>query len=374
MKVKGDQFMMKSKSREKVTALCLQGGGALGAYEYGVLRALYTKWGPNYRPRVVAGVSIGAINAALLIGAKGDPMQVLDTIWKERFCVDFHPAPWLPMVPSFFDNQATSFVDFPEQNLSWFGNPGMYCLKPEFIFMPFVAPFHNTSIYDTSVLKETLSEFVDLEKLNRPEETRFIITAVNVKTGQQALFDNAHTEITFDHILASSSFPMTFPMTRIDEDFYWDGGICINMPIGSAINALEEVETDNPNVEREVIFVELHRMSGQLPTTLPEAAERFYNLMFSHKINLNKKVHGKYSAFIELIQEIDRNIPQDSPIRQHKGYKDLIRHRKINLLVVIGEKGIGAGGSSNDFSRKTLTHRIEAGFSDAINVFTDVFP
>jgi NTE family protein len=245
----------------------------------------------------------------------------------------------------------------------------MYRLNPEFIFTPLTAPLQTSSIYDTSLLKKTLEEFVDPEKLNHPEKTRLVVTAINVQTGRQARFDNAETTLTFDHIIASGSFPITFPMTPIDGEFYWDGGIFLNMPIGAAVNALEQVEADNPNIEREVILVELHRMQGQLPKTVPEAAERFYNLLFSGKLSLDSKLYKKYSAFVALIQEIDKTLPADSPIRKHQGYQDMIRHRTIDRAIVIGEEGIGAMGSSSDFSRKTLQHRIEAGFSDAMAFF-----
>lgn len=357
--------MAKSGNRKTLTALSLQGGGALGAYEYGVLKALYEKRGKGFRPRVVAGVSIGAINAALLIGAKGDPLEALDRLWRERLCVSW---------PSLFDSSWTGFVPWSmiglaERNLSFLGNAGMYCLKPEFFLMPALAWLHNSSLYDTSFLRETLADFVDPEKLNHPEKTRLIVTAVNVKTGLLSRFDNSKMELTFDHIIASGSFPVTFPMTQIGEDFFWDGGVFMNMPVGEAVNALEQIEADNPDVEREVIAIELHRMQADLPATLPEAAERFYNLIFSGKFALDRKLYDRYGAFVDLIGEIDRTIPADSPIRNHRGYKMMTRHRKIDRAMVIGEEGRGAAGSGGDFSRNALNRRIEDGYSDAMAFF-----
>ncbi|HXZ04649.1 MAG TPA: patatin-like phospholipase family protein, partial [Ktedonobacteraceae bacterium] len=69
---------MKTKRR----ALVLQGGGALGAYAYGVIKALYEQ--PDFSLDIVTGVSIGAINAAVLVGAKNDPIKTLDELWRER--------------------------------------------------------------------------------------------------------------------------------------------------------------------------------------------------------------------------------------------------------------------------------------------------
>ncbi len=360
--------MAKLKAKKVITALSLQGGGALGAYEYGMLKALYAKRGKGFRPRVVAGVSIGAINAAFLVGAKGDPIEALDTLWRERLCVTWPAPPCLPSEAASFTHPMLPFVDLTEQNLSLFGNPGMYSLKPEFYLMPWIAPMQNTSIYDTAALKKTLEEFVDPRKLNRPDETRLIVTAVNVETGRQARFDNGKMTLTFDHIIASGSFPVTFPMTQIGEEYYWDGGIFFNMPLGVAINALEQIETDNPDVEREIILVELHRMQSRLPKTLLEATERFFNLIFSGKFAMDMKLRDKYGAFVDLMQEIDKTLPADSPVRNHPGYRDLIRHRKMDRVIVVGEEGIGAAGSTGDFSRKTLNRRIDAGFSDAMSL------
>ena len=360
----------KSKIRRRITALSLQGGGARGAYEYGVLKALYMHRGPAFKPNVFAGVSIGAINAAVLVGARGNPLEALDTIWRERFCVT---SPFASLAPfagfSTGKEKPVACADLAGSGMSWLGNPGMYSLKTEFICMPFFAPLLCSSFYDTSLLKKTLTEFIDPEKLNRPEEIRLIVNAVNVRTGRQEQFDNAMTKLTLDHIIASGSFPVSFPMTFIEGNGYWDGGIFMNMPVGVAVNALEQIEADNPDVEREIIIVSLHRTEGQLPATLSEASERFYNLIFSGKFALDRKLYEKYGAFVDVMQEIDKALPADSPIRKHKGYKDLVRHRKIDKIIIIGEEGAGAIGSGSDFSRKTLSTRIEDGFKDAMTFF-----
>ena len=96
--------MAKSKQKKVLTALSLQGGGALGAYEYGMLKALYVKRGKTFRPRVVTGVSIGAINAAFRVGAKGDPIEALDTLWRERLCVTW-PAPSCTMPEAMYHHE-----------------------------------------------------------------------------------------------------------------------------------------------------------------------------------------------------------------------------------------------------------------------------
>src|SRR5690349_24499974 len=99
-------------TRNVQTAIVLQGGGALGAYEYGVLKALYEQR-PGFRPVAVAGISIGAITAAVLGGAQGNPISALDRLWRDKLTVSPPlPIPWLP-----------SQID---QSLAVLGNPGMY--------------------------------------------------------------------------------------------------------------------------------------------------------------------------------------------------------------------------------------------------------
>jgi predicted acylesterase/phospholipase RssA len=102
-------------TRNVHTAIVLQGGGALGAYEYGVLKALYESL-PGFRPVAVAGISIGAITAAVLGGATDDPIRAHDTRWRRKLTVAPPvPAPWLPTP-----------ID---RALASFGNPGMYQLQ-----------------------------------------------------------------------------------------------------------------------------------------------------------------------------------------------------------------------------------------------------
>ena len=127
------------------TAIVLQGGGALGAYEFGVLRALYERR-PGFSPVAVAGVSIGAITAAVLGGAAGDPIGALDTLWRRKLTVGAPPG-----LPAAVD-----------RSLAMLGNPGMYQLHAGL----FTAPWLLTSVYDTAPLRATLAELVDPARLN----------------------------------------------------------------------------------------------------------------------------------------------------------------------------------------------------------------
>ncbi|MEN6466625.1 MAG: patatin-like phospholipase family protein [Syntrophaceae bacterium] len=351
-----------TKKKKIITGIALQGGGALGAYEFGALKALYAYRGEGFTPRVVAGISIGAINAALLTGAKQDPIGTLEEVWRERFCMDDPVCGAMDMFRPWCPKPAHSCFDFYEQNLSLYGNPGMYRVNPRLFF----SPLSCTNLYDTSVMEKTFREYADVEKLNRPDKTRLIVTAVNVRTGEQTKFDNARMPLGFKHIMASGSFPVSFPMTEIDGEFYWDGGIFINTPLAPTINALEQVEADDPDIERELFYVEVHRKSGELPCNLKESYERCYNMIFSGKFSLDGKLAANIESLIDFFAMLEDKLPEDSPLRQHKAYKGMSRHKKINRLITVGQAGKGAGGSSTDFSRATIERRIEDGFNDAM--------
>jgi predicted acylesterase/phospholipase RssA len=145
--------------------------------------------------------SIGAITAAVVGGAKGDPIAALDRLWREKLTVS--PAVgWLP--------------EQIDRSLALLGNPGMYRLTAE----AFTAPWAATSIYDTSPLRRTLAELVDPAKLDNGA-TRVVVGATKVHTGEMEFFDSHEPGgLTFEHVAASGSLPPSFPMTEIEGDWY----------------------------------------------------------------------------------------------------------------------------------------------------------
>lgn len=182
------------------TAIVLQGGGALGAYEFGVLKAIYDQR-PGFEPAAVAGISIGAVTAAVLGGARGEPIAALETLWRDKLTV-------LPRVPGF---PAMPMLFLPrdvERSLATFGNPGMYQLNPAML----IAPWACTSIYETGPLRRTLAELTDLHKLNHGG-MRVIVGAIDVGTALIRYFDNAKHDLSLDAVVASGSLPPGFPMT-----------------------------------------------------------------------------------------------------------------------------------------------------------------
>jgi NTE family protein len=376
------------------TALVLQGGGALGAYEYGAIKALYEQR-PGFSPSVITGLSIGAINGAVLAGA-ADPIETLDKVWREDFAVLFP----LPLSPPPFEAIYQSLTPLiVQQNLSRLGNQGMYRLRPEYLLNPLLAPYFTTSFCDTSPLRATLERVVDIKRLNSGPQV--VVTAVDIASGELVRFGNSKSlqnktgkfanthELTVDHILASSSLPPGFPMTQIDGHCYWDGGLRSNTPLSEAINCLEAFEPDNSSVKREVIVIELIPMAGQVPQTIQQVADRIAGLIFSSKLALDQALFRKVNSYIDLFeairvlldaiqqnedirQAIDAALAQAGPkpsveqIRKLPAYIELNEHRRIDAFTMIPFKLPPEFTQATDFSKTSIEQRIAAGYREAV--------
>jgi len=335
------------------TAIILQGGGALGAYELGVLKALY-ETRPGFKPSVVTGISIGAITAAVLAGAKGDPIQALDRLWREKLTV----VPTLPFFPSAYQQFLSAFVpDELEKHLSAWGNPGMYRPRLDYAY----APWRRTSIYDLEPLRQTLAEMVDLERLN-DGGIRVAVGATNVGTSEIAYFDNAELRLTFENVVASGSLPPGFPMTEVEGDSYWDGGLFENTPLSPALNLLEELDKD----KRELIVVELFPRQSPIPEDMADVVNRMLQLQYTNRLKLDGKFFEKFNSYIGLVEEINNTLEEDHPIRQTEGYKDLQQYKRIDAASVILAHLPPELSNASDFSKASIEERIDAGYRDAI--------
>jgi NTE family protein len=333
-------------------ALVLQGGGALGAYAYGAIKALYEQ--PDFSVDVVTGVSIGAINAAVLVGAKGDPIKALDELWRERLAIRNGA-----LIPPIFERYSALLA-----------NPAMYQIRPSYIYTPFLAPFIETSIYDITALHNTLSDLIDFERLNH-SKTRLVMSAVDIETGEATYFENqGKVPLTTAHIVASGGLAPGFPMVNIkdpetgQDKRYWDGGFSSNLPMSKAIELLERIDADDPDVERELIVIELFPMRAKLPTTLFEAQDRVSQLLYSSKLVLDEHLFEKMNDYVDLIQRVGQAIPPDSPIRQLPGFQDLKRHKKIDSFLVVTATTPGATTGASNFSQAAIEYRIAAGYKD----------
>jgi NTE family protein len=334
---------------EYQTAIVFQGGGALGAYEYGVIKALYEQR-PGFKPAAVTGMSIGAINAALLVGAAHDSLETLEEVWCNRF-TEILPRP----VATLFGPPVTQKI---EQCLSSFGNAGMYQLRQDH----WLEPCQRTSIYDLEPLRRTLREFIDADQLNRSDHIRLVIGAVNVASGEPRYFDNQHERLEIEHIIASASLPPAFPLTPIGEEYYWDGGLFQNTPLSSAINCLEQATGD---CRREVIVVELFPQHAPLPRDMAAVMNRYGQLLFDSKLKIDRKLFRTINDTITFLEKIEPHIPDQ--FKHDPAYREIFaRHKKIDALTVITADFPEDRANAGDFSRATIRWRIELGYEQAI--------
>ncbi|KTC77083.1 patatin-like phospholipase family protein [Legionella brunensis] len=322
----------------KQIGIVLQGGGALGAYELGVLKRLYEPG--TFSPNIVAGVSIGAINAVALIGAKANPIKTLEAIWDELTL------------------SSTPLSDNFESYLALFGNKSFFNLRTDYWTLPYW-----TSFYFTQPLQKLLLKYVDFKKLNN-SPIHLILTATNIETGEVKIFENKgknRTEITPDHVLASGSLPPGFPMTTIGNNNYWDGGLFENTPLSPVLERLNP----NPEVEKHIIVVNLFPCRGKVPTNMVEVFDRVFEIIFSNKIRFNMELTTKVNDYIEVINEIEKLIPANSPIKKLPGYRRLINYKYIQNITYIENEDPETVTAPFDFSHKSIQKRIEAGYRDA---------
>jgi predicted acylesterase/phospholipase RssA len=316
------------------TGLVLQGGGALGAYELGALKRLREE--PSFQPDFISGVSIGAINAATLVGAKGDPINTLEALWR-RFSM-----PSSPFVPQ-----------LAQQFLALFGNLDFFRMRTDY-----VDGATWTSFYDTSPLRATLEEFIDFEKIRR-SSVKLFVTATNVATGRVEVFDNR--AITPDHILASGALPPGFPMIEINHNFYWDGGVFDNSPLGPV---MEELDPD-PNVPKQVIVINLFPGNGPVPGNMMDVFNRVFEITFSNKFRSDVSQANKVNEYIEVVNAIDKSLPADHPIRRLPGYVRLRQYTLVNDILYIENNNLEIVSAPFDFSVKSIEARVHAGYRDA---------
>ena len=330
-----------TNKKKKVTALVLQGGGALGAYEYGVVKALYEN--SNFKPDIVCGVSIGGFSAAVIAGAKEGPVNGLTKLW------DMFTASNIPFMPH--DMQVLMTIPY---------NSGMY--RPNYGSV--INPLSTTHLFDTSPLYRTLNEIIDFDKLNHKTAPEIVITATNIETGTSEQFNNREMKITPAHVMASGSLPPSFPMVAIGDYHYWDGGLFSNTPLKPALKCLERLAEDAD--ETEIIMVELFPQKGDTPENMNDVIERLGSLIFQSKISFDQKLFDRTQRNIEFIKTLDEELPKNSHLREAPAFKQLMGYSKVDKLTVIKYKGEENMLGISDFTEKTITRRISQGYQDGL--------
>ncbi len=309
-----DAELLRKVAQYPAVALVLQGGGALGAYQCGVYEALNAA---GIRPNWYAGISIGAINAAIIAGNRPeDRIERLRDFW-ETVCEPAGAATWpaasiraglsmLPMNPALETWAATMSA----LAALWQGQSGF--------FMPWqVSPFllsdgsaQATSFYDTRPLIATLERLVDFDRINDDPATRLTVGATDVESGNFRYFDSRQTRIGPEHVLASGSLPPAFPPVEIEGRWYWDGGVVSNTP-------LEHILDDWPRQDTLAFQVDLWSARGQRPMTMMDVLERGKDIQFSsrtrHGTDMVARTQQLRTALVDLIERLpDKRLPESA--------------------------------------------------------------
>ncbi len=308
-----DEALLERVARYPTVALVLQGGGALGAYQCGVYQALHEA---GVRPNWIAGISIGAINAALIAGnAPERRIDALRGFWDE-ICQPAGAAalPALGVrsllgalpVTTGLETWAASASAFAAM---WQGQQGFFTPR---MMPPFALSDGSpeaTSFYDTSALRASLERRVDFDRINAKDGMRLTVGATDVETGNFRYFDSLRERIGSQHVMASGALPPAFPAVEIDGREYWDGGLVSNTP-------LEHVLDEWPREDTLAFQVDLWSAHGQRPKTMMDVLARAKDIQYSsrtrHGTDAMARTQELRTALTKLIAHLpDRQVPDD---------------------------------------------------------------
>jgi NTE family protein len=341
--------------------LVLQGGGSLGAFACGVMKAFAKK---DIKFDIISGTSIGAINGAIIAGSKTDyPVKDLEDFWMEL------AESSLSIIPDFFTfNYDSSGYSLPHLirspsaslNSALFGVPKFFVprwlgcgwqrpgIDMNFDFSKGQQLSNWTYLYDNTPLGRTVEKYVDFRKLspgrqladedNNPQTVRLIVTAANVLTAEPIVFDSAKMQIEVKHLLASTGYPQYgFPWVEVgDKTFGWDGALLSNSPI-------KEVLVASPREDKHVFMVENYpRRINRLPANMIEVQSRAKDIIFCDKtaslIKLSKLITKQVNLLETLYDALHHcnhsHLSKEQMAKIEKSYELLVRSYGAKILSI----------------------------------------
>ncbi len=341
--------------REEQCILVLQGGGALGAYQAGVFEALAAM---GHTPDWVAGISIGAINAALIAGnAPARRVERTREFWEGVSSSPFAPPPLPPSAPS-IDGARGALNETNASIAMFFGVSGFFSPRvPAAPFQPSGTPA-AISYYDTEPLRRSLERLVDFDLLNSGS-VRLSVGAVSVTTGNFQYFDTTERRIDARHIMASGALPPGFPPIEIDGEFYWDGGIVSNTPLQYVL--------DEPGTAPRLVFqVDLFAARGEMPANLGEASEREKDIRFSSRTRLNTTYELRRQATLQAARRLVAKLPaslRDDP--DAKALAALHSESSVEVVhLIYRTKHYESQSKDYEFSRTSMLEHWCSGLAD----------
>jgi NTE family protein len=325
-------------------ALMLQGGGALGAYHIGAYEALADH---NLHPDWVAGISIGAINAAIIAGNPPEKrVERLAELWE---AISWPDLPTLALTPmQILHNMASN------AEALMFGQPHFFIPRS---VNPYLAPPalpQQVSFYDTAPMLFTLRRFANFSLINS-RAIRLSLGATNIATGDLEFFDNHQQPIGAEHVLASGSLPPGFPATLAGGKLYWDGGCVSNTPLDAIV--------DDPGYPRMVVFlIDLWEAAGPPPTSMNDVLWRAKQIQYAsrtahHVDAVATKINLRHA--MRLLKEAgvpDVAAVPDDPV---------LTARRLDIVHIVYRPDAGQIPASDaEFSRSSIADRRAAGYRD----------
>ena len=337
-------------------ALVLSGGGALGSYQAGVYQALAER---NLHPDWVAGISIGAVNAALIAG--NPPERRVDRLREFWETVSGPPSgvryfAGLKIHDSFrrIVNHGRSF------DALLGGAPGFFKLRVPAPYLHRNSSLETLSYYDVAPLKSTLERLVDFDLINAGA-TRFSACAVNVRTGDAVRFDSTTYWISPEHVMASGSLPPALPTIKIGDEYYWDGGLVINTPLQWML--------DTPPRKDTLAFqVDLWSARGDLPRNFVESEVREKDVLFASHTRMAtdhfKKVQILRHATAKLLAKMPKELLQTPEAETLAAEAD---KKVYNVIQLSYRKNYRGNFKDYEFSRKSMEEHWRSGYNDAVH-------
>ncbi|HXQ51656.1 MAG TPA: patatin-like phospholipase family protein [Stellaceae bacterium] len=246
----------------KTINLALQGGGAHGAFTWGVLDRLLEEEGLAFEG--VSATSAGAMNAAVLaygitIGGREGARKALTNYWRRIS----HAAQSSPLQPSPIDRA------LKDHSLRW---------SPAFLFFDIMtrmmSPYEFNPM-NLNPLREVVQQSVDFTVLNKPEcPVKLYLSATNVRTGKVKIFEQG--ELSVDAALASACLPFMFQAVEIDGEAYWDGGYMGNPALYPLIYSC---------ASQDVLIVHINPLERKdIPKTATEILNRINEISFNSSL------------------------------------------------------------------------------------------
>ena len=340
-------------------ALLLQGGGALGAYQGGCYEALAEA---GIHPDWIAGISIGAINSALIAGNSPETrVEKLRRFWELTTTDALGGWPQNLLTPLMGGDWGRGLISqMSAVRTTMNGAAGFFSPRSPWPWFHPTGSVEATSFYDTAGLKSTLETLVDFDRINA-EDVRFSVGAVNVRSGNFVYFDTTTHTIRPEHIMASGALPPGFPAVEIDGERYWDGGLISNTPLQWVMDSL-------PRQDTLAFQVDLWSARGTFPGNLAEVETRRKEIQYSSRTRANtdqfKYAQRVRNTVASLLEQLPEDL-KDSPEAQLlSGIADRKAYTIAHLIYRAG--ACESHSKDYEFSRSSMEAHWRAGYHDTV--------